>query len=49
MKIIIHVDENVDIIGVKEDIAAYCEKFGDVRFIDVVDDKPPVIYEQTKI
>ena len=37
IKIIIHLEtaENEEIIGIKEDFAAYCEKFGDVKRIDV--------------
>lgn len=27
--------EQADIIGIKEDFATYCEKFGDVAFVDV--------------
>lgn len=30
-------EENQEIIGIKEDFAAYCEKFGDVVMIDVED------------
>lgn len=28
-------EENQEIIGIKEDFAAYCEKFGDVVRVDV--------------
>lgn len=37
IKIIIHIeaDPDTEIIGIKEDFAAYCEKFGDVRRIEV--------------
>lgn len=35
IKIIIHLETEDDIIGIKEDFAAYCEKFGDVKRIDV--------------
>ena len=37
IQIIIHIeaDPDTEIIGVKEDFAAYCEKFGDVKRIDV--------------
>lgn len=37
IKIIIHLEPKADeeIIGIKEDFAAYCEKFGDVTRIDV--------------
>lgn len=37
LKIIIHIEAEPDteIIGIKEDFAAYCEKFGDVRAIEV--------------
>lgn len=27
-------------IGVKEDLAMYCEKFGDVRIVSVTESKP---------
>ena len=37
IKIIIHLEpkEEDEIIGIKEDFAAYCEKFGDVKMIEV--------------
>lgn len=37
IKIIIHLEpkETDEIIGIKEDFAAYCEKFGDVIRVDV--------------
>ena len=37
IKIIIHIEAEPDteIIGIKEDFAAYCEKFGDVKRIEV--------------
>lgn len=37
LKIIIYVEETEEneIIGIKEDFAAYCEKFGDVKRVDV--------------
>lgn len=37
LKIIIHIEAEpgAEIIGIKEDFAAYCEKFGDVRLIEV--------------
>ena len=44
LKILVYIDnqKNSDIIGIKEDIAAYCEKFSDVAFVDVkkVQQKP---------
>lgn len=35
--IVIKLDERpgTDVLGVKEDVAMYCEKFGDIRLIDV--------------
>ena len=35
LRIIIDVDTDENIIGVKEDIAYYCEKYGDVKLIAV--------------
>lgn len=37
IKIIIHLEpkETDEIIGIKEDFATYCEKFGDVIRVDV--------------
>lgn len=37
IKIIIHLEpkETDEIIGIKEDFATYCEKFGDVRMVEV--------------
>ena len=44
--ITIHVDApSGQAIGIKEDFATYCEKFGDVRFVDVKEELP----EQMKI
>ena len=37
LKIIIHLETEEDIIGIKEDFANYCEKFGDVKNIEVED------------
>lgn len=41
LKIIIHIEAEPDteIIGIKEDFAAYCEKFGDVKMIEVEEDE----------
>ncbi len=41
IKIIIHIEAEPDteIIGIKEDFAAYCEKFGDVKMIEVEADE----------
>ena len=38
IKIIIHLETDEDIIGIKEDFAAYCEKFADVKGVEVVND-----------
>ena len=37
IKIIIHLEpkETDEIIGIKEDFATYCEKFGDVTLVEV--------------
>ena len=35
IKIIIHLEAEDDIIGIKEDFATYCEKFGDVTLVEV--------------
>lgn len=35
IKIIIHLETDEDIIGIKEDFAAYCEKFADVKGVEV--------------
>lgn len=41
LKITIHIEvaPGTEIIGIKEDFAAYCEKFGDVRMIEVEADE----------
>ena len=39
IKIIIHLETEDEIIGIKEDFAAYCEKFGDVKRIEVEADE----------
>lgn len=41
IQIIIHIEAEPDteIIGIKEDFAAYCEKFGDVKRIEVEADE----------
>lgn len=39
IKVIIHLDSEEDIIGIKEDAAAYFEKFADVKFIEVEKDE----------
>lgn len=38
VKIIIHLETEEDIIGIKEDFAGYCEKFADVKHIEVEDE-----------
>lgn len=38
IKIIIHLETEEDIIGIKEDFAGYCEKFGDVKHVEVKED-----------
>lgn len=44
--ITLHVDApSGQAIGIKEDLAMYMEKFGDVRVVNIVEDIP----EQTKI
>ena len=35
IKITIHLETEDEIIGIKEDFATYCEKFGDVTMVDV--------------
>ena len=35
ISIFVRESEQADIIGIKEDFAACCEKFGDVAFVDV--------------
>lgn len=44
VKISIYVNTADEIIGIKEDFAAYCEKFGDVLKVDV----EPVEIEQVR-
>ena len=41
LKIIIHIEAEpgAEIIGIKEDFAAYCEKFGDVTLVEVKADE----------
>lgn len=38
IKIIIHLETEDDIIGIKEDFANYCERYGDVKNIEVEDE-----------
>lgn len=38
IKIIIHLETDEDIIGIKEDFANYCERYGDVKEIEVEDE-----------
>lgn len=38
IKVIIHLETEEDIIGIKEDFASYCEKFSDVKHIEVEDE-----------
>lgn len=35
IKVIIHLETEDEIIGIKEDFATYCEKFADVKEIEV--------------
>lgn len=37
IKITIHLETEDEIIGIKEDLAYYCEKYGDVKRIEVED------------
>ena len=37
IKIIIHLETEDEIIGIKEDFARYCERYGDVKRIEVED------------
>ena len=39
IKIIIYLETEDDIIGIKEDFANYCERYGDVKRIEVEDGK----------
>ena len=39
IKIIIHLETDEDIIGIKEDFANYCERYGDVKEIEVEDEQ----------
>lgn len=39
IKIIIHLETEEDIIGIKEDLAYYCEKYGDVKGFEVEEDE----------
>lgn len=39
IKIIIHLETEEDIIGIKEDFATYCEKFAYVKRIEVETDE----------
>jgi hypothetical protein len=38
IKIIIHIETEDDIIGIKEDFTAYCERFADVKWVEVIND-----------
>ena len=48
IKIIIHIkpEPGAEIIGIKEDFATYCEKFGDVVKVEV--EAEPKNYEQMR-
>jgi hypothetical protein len=35
IKVIIHLDTEEEIIGIKEDFAGYCERFADLKEIEV--------------
>lgn len=39
IKVIIHLETEDEIIGIKEDFATYCEKFADVKHIEVEADE----------
>ena len=43
--IIVEPDLNTELVGVKEDFSAYCEKFGDVKSVRV----EPIEAEQMKM
>lgn len=49
VKIIIHLapEKGQEIIGIKEDFATYCEKFGDVVKVEV--EEPIENYEQMRL
>lgn len=50
ISIFVRESEQADIIGIKEDFAAYCEKFGDVVFVDVKKVQPrPAEYKQERM
>lgn len=50
ISIFVRESEQADIIGMKEDFAAYCEKFGDVAFVDVKKVQPkPKEYKQERM
>ena len=47
IKITIHLnDEGQEILGIKEDFATYCERFGDVVKVEV--ENKPKVYEQVR-
>ena len=39
-------DEGQEVIGIKEDFATYCERFGDVVKVEV--ENKPKVYEQVR-
>lgn len=39
IKLIIHLETDDDIIGIKEDFARYCESFADIKRIEVETDE----------
>lgn len=39
IKVIIHLETEDEIIGIKEDFASYCEKFADIKKIEVEDEQ----------
>jgi hypothetical protein len=39
IQIIINLETEDEIIGIKEDLAYYCEKYGDVKRIEVKDEQ----------
>ena len=38
IKVIIHLETEDDVIGIKEDFTTYCEKFADIKYIEVEED-----------
>ena len=38
IKVIIHLETEDDIIGIKEELLTHCEKFADIKYIEVEED-----------